>query len=66
MTEKAEGEAMFGQTENMNRMGFEKQSVAIIQALRKDRQHTDGKFLAPVEKASRLVLCFKGPRVYHL
>ena len=39
----------------MNGMGFERRSVATIEALRKDEQRIEGEFLGLVEKASRLV-----------
>ena len=40
---------------SMNGMGFEQQSLATIEALRKDEKRIEGQFLGLVEKASRLV-----------
>lgn len=40
---------------SMNAMGFETQSIATIDALRKDEQRVEADFLRLVEKASRLV-----------
>ena len=64
--EKFDG-SVFDQSENgnvrlnpafdksMNGMGFDEQSLATIDALRKDEQRIEGQFLGLVEKASRLV-----------
>lgn len=45
----------FDRSSSMNVMGFEKQSIATIDALMKDEQQIEGEFLRLVEKASRLV-----------
>eukprot|EP00571_Detonula_confervacea_P014458 CAMPEP_0172305404 /NCGR_PEP_ID=MMETSP1058-20130122/6708_1 /TAXON_ID=83371 /ORGANISM="Detonula confervacea, Strain CCMP 353" /LENGTH=602 /DNA_ID=CAMNT_0013016999 /DNA_START=58 /DNA_END=1866 /DNA_ORIENTATION=- len=45
----------FDRSSSMNVMGFEKQSIATIEALTKDEKRVEGDFLRLVEKASRLV-----------